>query len=235
MKALYNLLAGLTLAAIFATSCTKDAKTIGSDSTMAFFQGDNELYTDTGLTYNIISAPSELKAEFGTRVWVECELEDCLDEEKGIFNVNVTNWQIPICHATVDTSAIPFDIDLFKDAIHVNNAWISGGYLNMYCAWFAHKNSGVKQETALLYCGADKDTLNFSVVHNCNGDGYRRNTDTSTLQFVNKMTTFPIQDFIPDGNAVIKLSWLWHRRNDDGLYVLETEEVSATYTITQQK
>ena len=234
MKTLTNLLLTSIFLTISVISCTKDERTIGSDSTMAFVHGDDELYTDNGLTYNIISAPSEFKAEFGSRVWIECELEDCLDEDNGIFNVKVTNWQLPICNATVDISKTAFDIDKYKDAINVNTAWISGGYLNMYCTWFGHKNSGIKQETELLYCGVQKDTLNFSIVHNCNGDGYRRNTDTSTLQFIHKMTTFPIQDFVPDGNAVIKLSWLWHRRNDAGQYVPETEEVSATYSISQQ-
>lgn len=234
MKRLYNFLTITAFVAISVISCTKDERTIGSDGTMAFVSVDDQLYTDAGLTYNVISAPAGFKADFGSRIWIECEIEDCLDENDGLFNVKITNWQTPVCNATVDITKDTFDTSKFKDAIYVNTAWISGGYLNMYCTWFAHKDSGVNQETHLLYCGTQKDTLNFSVVHNCNGDGYRKGADTSTLQFVNKMTTFPIQDFIPEGNAVIKLSWLWHHRNDDGKYTPDTEEVCATYSISQQ-
>ncbi len=229
-KIFLTFIAALSLAA----SCTKDSVTMGSDATMAFVNGDNQLLTDTGLTYNVISAPSGFNAGFGSRVWVECDIEDCLDEENGLFNVKVTGFQIPICSATVDTLTTPFDTSVFKDAIHVNNAWLSGGYLNMYCTWLAHKDSGIAQETSLLYCGAQNDTLNFSLVHNCNGDGYHSTHDQniSNIVYINKMTTFPVQDFIPDGNAVIKLSWLWHKYDTDGQHIIPaTEEQSATYTV----
>ena len=73
----------------------------------------------------------------------------------------------------------------WKDPISVNNAWISGGYINLYCSWTGHKNSGVVQRSAFVLEGTSTgidnapDTLSFSLVHDSEGDGFSSGGDVT--------------------------------------------------------
>lgn len=157
----------IILAALAFNSCSKGIPVIFNDLTMGFISGDNEITTDAGLTYFLTSAPADFNAEFGSRIYASFEVEDCIDENSGKFYARLTSFQIPLTIVPTDISkgSTPeFDLDSWKDAINVNSAWISGGYLNILATWLAHKNSGIEHKTALTYCGIQKDTVYFSLV-----------------------------------------------------------------------
>jgi len=225
----------IILAALAFNSCSKGIPVIFNDLTMGFVSGDNEITTDAGLTYFLTSAPADFNAEFGSRIYASFEVEDCIDENSGKFYARLTSFQIPLTIVPTDISkgSTPeFDMDSWKDAVNVNSAWISGGYLNILATWLAHKNSGIEHKTALTYCGIQKDTVYFSLVHNSQGDGYYSSKDSgiNNIVTINKMTTFPVQDYLPEGNAVIKLSWTWHK--SDGQFILpQTENYSVTCSL----
>ena len=219
------------------SSCSKDSTAPRNDSTMAFVVGESRLYTDAGVTYEIVSSSDNLAMEFGTRVYVTCEVLDCLDETADRYSARLVNYSVPLTSAVVDTTggkSPEFHAMDWNDAIAVNYAWLSGGYLNVYCSWIGHKGSSVEQETALVYCGESGGQVSFSLVHNSNGEGFYPSISgggASDLVTINKMATFPVQEFLPSGDAVIKLSWIWHR--SDGKYIYpETEPHEISYSFS---
>ena len=142
----------IILAALAFNSCSKGIPVIFNDLTMGFVSGDNEITTDAGLTYFLTSAPADFNAEFGSRIYASFEVEDCIDENSGKFYARLTSFQIPLTIVPTDISkgSTPeFDMDSWKDAVNVNSAWISGGYLNILATWLAHKNSGIEHKTVL--------------------------------------------------------------------------------------
>ena len=195
---------------------------------MAFVTGESVITTDSGLTYNITSSQKEMALEFGTRIYAVCSVEECTDEEGKTFNARLLNYAVPIIGAPLDATSGEFDESKWKDAVEVNEAWISGGYMNIVCTWIGHRNSSVEQETALVHNGMAADTVSFSLVHNSNGEGYYGNSGKNTdFVTIRKMTTFPVQEFLPSGNAAIRLDWVWHK--SDGTYLYpETEKFCQT-------
>ena len=178
---------------------------------MGFVTGDNLFTTDAGMTYDFTTA-EQFDYEFGTRLFVSCEVGDCIDPAKNLFSANLVNCSVPVTGAIVRPGTSGFDKSEWKDPISVNNAWISGGYINLYCSWTGHKNSGVVQRSAFVFEGTST------------GIG----GDVTNLVMINKMATFPVQEFLPSGNAVIRLLWTWHR--SDGHYIYpETESHSMIY------
>ena len=217
-------------AAIFliclSAECGKDTNAIYQDTTMAFVTGESSISTDAGLTYNITSSNKDLTQEFGTRIYAVCSVEECLDDAGKTFNVKLLNYTVPISGAPLDATAGEFDRSLWQDAVSVNEAWISGGYLNVLCTWIGHRGSSADQETALVYNGTVADTVSFSLVHNSEGEGlYEDSASKTDFVTIKKMATFPVQEFLPSRNVVIRLDWVWHK--SDGIYIYpETEPQS---------
>lgn len=219
-----------TIMIVGLTSCNKDNPILFKDSSMGFISGDNQITTDNGLTYTIIN--SEINLDFGTRVYSSLSVIECIDEGSKEYAAKLENISIPEC--SVPLKASKTDLSVWDDAISVSQAWISGGYLNMYCSWIVKTNSETIQETALvLYDHIEsKDTVAFILVHNSKGEGFYKDSGNSPLKVINKLATFPIQEIIPSENVTIKLSWKWHR--SDGYYLYpETEEHSIYYSLTE--
>lgn len=226
-------IAAVIVSSMFAVSCSKTSFVPYVDSSMGFVTGDNLFTTDAGMTYDFTTA-EQFDYEFGTRLFVSCEVGDCIDPAKNLFSANLVNCSVPVTGAIVRPGTSGFDKSEWKDPISVNNAWISGGYINLYCSWTGHKNSGVVQRSAFVFEGTSTgidnapDTLSFSLVHDSEGDGFSSGGDVTNLVMINKMATFPVQEFLPSGNAVIRLLWTWHR--SDGHYIYpETESHSMIY------
>lgn len=236
MKRCCLLAAAALIAAFAAVACGKDSDVRVNDSTMAFVTGASRLYTDAGLTYEIVSAPDGFSFDFGTRVYAVCEVGECLDASGKIYEARVLKCSVPLTDAPVDITGgknPDFNMDDWADAISVNQAWISGGYLNIYCSWIGHRGSSVEQKTALVCRGNEDGVVSFSLVHDSSGEGFYASGETADLVTINKMATFPIQDLLPSGDVTVKLSWVWHK--SDGQYIYpqtEPHEISYSFAVS---
>lgn len=217
------------IACIFPCSCNKDNSVLYTDRTFGFVSDVNQITTDAGLVYNIVPANELADLDFWTRIYAECEVTECTDNIGKSFNAKLVSLNIPLIAPPLKG---PVNTKDWPDAINASEAWISGGYLNIYCTWIALRNSETKHETSLVYNGTVKDTVSFSLMHNGNGEGYYENSgNTTDLIVTNKLATFPIQEYLPDGNVTIKLSWKWHR--SEGNYILpETDDFNMTYSLS---
>lgn len=213
------------------TSCSKDDFIMQNCTAMGTLLGEGRVCTDENLIYNIVSGETGAGIEPGTRVMIVCDVLAGTRGTTDEFDVRADRIEIPL--SGVPLMASSFDASSFTNAIGVSDAWISGGYLNLYCVWIGRRNSSLTHRTELLYDDVreDRDTAAFVLVHDGMGEGFYENTESaSDLTPVYKIATFPVQDLIHDGNVAIKLTFTWHVT--DGQYIYpQTESRSMIYSL----
>ncbi len=209
-------------------SCGKDTIVLGNCSTMGTVLSDNSFRTDENMIFNIVEGQDCSGIEAGTRIFAECAvLTDLSDNE---FEVRMSSVSIA---QVADFFEEKPSLAVWKDAIAISDAWISGGYLNMYCAWIHKRNSIYEHRTGLYLEKSEElgDTLSFTVCHDGQGEGFYEDTkDVSNLEVVYRIVTFPIEEFLPDGNVTVKLNFKWHKSDGQMIYP-ETEVHSIKYSI----
>ncbi|MGM9767524.1 MAG: hypothetical protein ACI3Z0_03565 [Candidatus Cryptobacteroides sp.] len=206
-------------------SCGKDTIVLGNCYTMGTVLSEDSFRTDENLIFNIVDGNNCSGIVYGTRIFVNCDVLSALPGNADEYEVRVTALEV----ATVaDALNIEPDLSIWNDAIEITDAWISGGYLNMYCVWIHKRNSAAEHRTGLCLETSEEvgDTLSFKVCHDGQGEGFYNDTkDVSELEVVSKIVTFPIEEFLPDGNVTVKLTYKWHKSDGQMIYP-ETEEHS---------
>ena len=221
----------LTATALLTASCSKDEIIMSNCSTMGFLNGDTQISTDEGVIYNIVSGKTGEGIEPGTRVLILCDVLNKTQGHDDEYDVKASSIKVPISGNPVDLSST--DMKDWPDAITVTDAWLSGGYLNLYCVWIGKRGSSVAHSTALIYDNikSDADTVAFILAHNGKGEGFYKDSESSAdLTTVYEAATFPVKDYIHGGNVTLKLSFTWHKSNGQYIYP-ETESQSIVYSV----
>ncbi|MGM9742328.1 MAG: hypothetical protein ACI3ZC_04650 [Candidatus Cryptobacteroides sp.] len=213
------------------TSCSKDEIIMQNCTTMGTLLGEGRICTDENLIYNIVSGETGAGIEPGTRIMITCDVLRNSQGSTDEFDVRADRIEIPLSGTPGLLSS--FDSSTCTDAIGVTDAWLSGGYLNLYCVWIGRRNSSTAHRTELLYDDVreDRDTAAFVLVHDGMGEGFHENTENaSDLTPIYKIATFPVQNLIHDGNVAVKLTFTWHVT--DGQYIYpQTESRSMIYSL----
>ncbi|MGM9739102.1 MAG: hypothetical protein ACI3ZP_00730 [Candidatus Cryptobacteroides sp.] len=206
-------------------SCGKDTIVLGNCYTMGTVLSDNSFRTDENLIFNIIDGKDCSGLDYGSRIFVNCDVLSEIPGNEDEYEVRVTALEVANVAEALD---IEPDLSVWKDAIAITDAWISGSYLNMYCAWIAKRNSISEHRTGLYLETSEEvgDTLSFTVFHDGQEEGFHKDSkDISELEVVYKIVTFPIEDYLTPGNVTVKLTYKWHKSDGQMLYP-ETEEHS---------
>lgn len=206
-------------------SCGKDTIVLGNCYTMGTVLSDNSFRTDENMIFNIVDGNDCSGIVYGTRIFVNCDVLSALPGNEDEYEVRVTALEVAKVAEALD---IEPDSSVWKDAIAITDAWISGGYLNMYCVWIHKRNSIFEHRTGLCLETSEEvgDTLSFAVFHDGQEEGFYEDTkDVSDLEVVYKIVTFPIEDYLTTGNVTVKLTYKWHKSDGQMLYP-ETEEHS---------
>lgn len=209
-------------------SCSKDTIVLSNCYTMGTVLSDNAFRTDENLIFNIVEGKNCYGIGEGVRIFVKCDVLSDIPGKKEAYDVRTS--AIAVADAALDLSSGETG---WQDAILISDAWISGGYLNMYCAWIHHRNSILKHRTGLLRETSEAlgDTLSFIVCHDGHGEGFNKDTDDiSKLEITQNFVTFPIEDYLIPGNVTIKLKFKWHKSDGQVLHP-ETEEHSIKCSI----
>ena len=206
-------------------SCGKDTIVLGNCCTMGTVLSDNAFSTDENLLFNIVEGMDCSGIEAGARIFVTCDVLSAVPGNDNEFEVKVSGISEAL---NAEHLAETPDPQVWKDAMAITDAWISGDYLNMYCAWIHKRNSIYKHRTGLCLNTSEElgDTLSFTVFHDGQGEGFYGDAqDVSDLEVEYGIVTFPIGEFSPAGNVTIKLTFKWHKSDEQILYP-ETEEHS---------
>lgn len=212
-------------------SCSKDDTVIFNDVTMGTLSGNAEILTDGGNIYNIVDGKTVEGIDPGTRVFVTCDILGRDGEAADRYNVRLNSVEVPVSGLTVESADA--DLSGWTDAISVSDAWISAGYLNLYCVWIGRRDSSAEHGIMLVHDSAAADTVRFSLVHDAKGEGFYEDTAVpSDLKTIYKTATFPVGKYISGENVTVKLSWTWHKTGGQYIYP-ETEPFSIVYDLTR--
>ncbi|MGN1232616.1 MAG: hypothetical protein ACI4UJ_04100 [Candidatus Cryptobacteroides sp.] len=231
MKTLIKMAARISAALVLLAgmiSCGKDTIVLGNCYTMGTVLSDNSFRTDENLIFNVVEGKDCSGIENGARIFVKCDVLTEITGNEKEYSVRVSTLEV------VDVAYdLTSEATIWEDAIAITDAWISGGYLNMYCTWVHKRNSIFKHRTGLVCETSEEvgDTLAFTLYHDGQGEGFYEDTkDVSNLQIISKLVTFPIEDYLTPGNVTIRLKFKWHK--SDGQFLLpETEEQSIKWSI----
>ncbi|MDD6253782.1 MAG: hypothetical protein ACI3ZO_08360 [Candidatus Cryptobacteroides sp.] len=221
----------LTAAVLLTSSCSKDEIIMSNCATMGFLNGETQIKTDEGVIYNIVSGKTAEGIDPGTRVLITCDILNKTYGRDDEYDVKSSGIKVPVSGSPLALSST--DLKEWPDAITVTDAWLSGGYLNLYCVWIGRRGSSATHRTALIYddLESDADTVAFILAHDGQGEGfYEDSQNTSDLTTIYEAATFPVRDYIPGGNVTLKLSFTWHK--SDGQYIYpQTEGQSISYSV----
>ena len=206
-------------------SCGKDTIVLGNCCTMGTVLSDNAFRTDENLLFNIVEGMDCSGIEAGARIFVTCDVLSAVPGNDSEFEVKVSSLSEAFKAGYLAEKP---DLLVWKDAIAITDAWISGGYLNLYCTWIQKRNSNSEHKTGLCLNTSEElgDTLSFTVYHDGQGEGFYEDTqDVSDLEVEYGIVTFPIEEYLNPGNVTVKLTYKWHKSDGQILYP-ETEEHS---------
>jgi hypothetical protein len=128
---------------------------------------------------------------------------------------------------------------MIQDPIHIENAWISGGYINMYIMFPSKAGSSTPHIINLVHEGGMTDqetgeeipgTYRFTLRHNSNGD---KISPEQTADYVlgGGYVSFPLNSYITEKEAKFSIEWVWHKNVGAGLSSeTETRAMSTTFT-----
>lgn len=206
-------------------SCGKDTIVLGNCCTMGTVLSDNAFSTDENLLFNIVEGMDCSGIEAGARIFVTCDVLSAVPGNDNEFEVKVSSLSEALNAEHLAETPDPL---VWKDAIAITDAWISGGYLNLYCIWIQKRNSNSEHKTGLCLNTSEAlgDTLSFTVYHDGQGEGFYEDAqDVSDLEVEYGIVTFPIEEYLNPGNVTVKLTYKWHKSDGQILYP-ETEEHS---------
>ena len=204
----------LIAATALLASCFPESDYMYNDTGMFTLAGPTKLVADTGDIYYITEnnagavIPDTLK-----RVMASCDVLEAVSGKQNEYNVRLNDFSGAICKAPVPLHAADA-ANVGTDGININQAWISGGYLNLYVSYALYQGATKDKHVINLVhdnIRSNSDTLYFEMHHNAHGDS-PENTDISLYDFIfgGRYASFPISDILGTGKPVIHIEWDWY-------------------------
>lgn len=117
-------------------SCKKD-ETIRYGNVTMGNRVNGKFISDQGNTFNLVEINAKINFDKFRRGIMQCDVLRQTGEKE--YDVRVTYLDTVLTKAPVMASAIEEDSDKkVQDPIHIEQYWVSGGYLNMYEIGRAH-------------------------------------------------------------------------------------------------
>jgi hypothetical protein len=128
---------------------------------------------------------------------------------------------------------------LIQDPVHIEYAWVSGGYVNLYILVPMKAGSTTKHLINLVHEGAMTDvqtgeelegSYRFTLRHNSNGD---KITPPQVIDYVlaGAYVSFPLNTYITEKEADFSIEWTWHKNAGSGLSSeTEVKALKAKFT-----
>lgn len=235
-KGLFFMIAIMAIS--FNTSCQKDSTIMYNNTTMGNIV-DGRFISDQGNTFNVVEQTCVGRLDTLKRAFILCDVlnrtEGGSDNE---YDVRVNQIASVLTKEVVYSTDATEEMNV-KDPIHVEYAWISGGYINLYIMFPIKEGSTGKHLINLVHEGFMLDqetgeeingTYRFSLRHNSYGD---KITDDKSLGYVfaGGYVSFPVSSYIMSEEADFSIEWPWHKSlGTEFLLETETRTIKARYT-----
>lgn len=213
-----------------AVSCKKDNTIQYNNVTMGNIV-DGKFISDQGNVFNVVEQNCYGQLDTLERAFIIC---DVLNKTAG-GNDNEYDVRLNLMNQVLvkDIVALGSEADeevYVENPVHVEYLWISGGYINMYVMFpykpdskTAHMINLVQQECT------ESGKYIFRVTHNAYGE-VMDGTNDSEFVLGGGYVSFPINSFMKEDEATIKMEWKWYVSAGSGLsQATEYKSIEGTY------
>lgn len=204
--------------AVILVSCFPDEPYLFSDTGMFSVLGLNKLQSDTGNIYYVtqnttgLDIPDTLK-----RVMVSCDVMSAREGKQNEYDIRLLQFiaafhKTPLLMSTVDESAVG------NDGINIDQAWVSGGYLNAHVEIALLSPSKADHTFNLVFndLKSNSDTLYFEMRHNAHGES-PDNPEYNPAAFIigGAYASFPLAGILQEGQTPIcHFDWVWYEGDE---------------------
>lgn len=223
-RIIFYTIAGLIL--INMVSCKKDETLRYGNVTMGN-RVNGKFISDQGNTFNLVEINAEINFDKFRRGIMQCDVLRQAGEKE--YDVRVTYLDTVLTKAPVMASAVAEDAEkTVEDPIHIEQRWVSGGYLNLYVVFEIQVDPFLKESKHMVNLVLDENESKegeyvFTLRHNAFGETFKQKETTETVPEVSTMSddsvswgfagsyvSFPIADLIDENDAKITLKWKSH-------------------------
>ena len=219
-------------AAATVISCKKDEILMQNNLTMGNVV-DGTFVSDQGNIFNIVERNTIKNIEGMSRALTICDILKKVEGTQNVYDVRLNAvtevfTKKPILLEYADASKD----ESVNDPVHIQELWISGGYINMYIMLEMKYNSDQKHLINLVYDenGSADGKYVFQLRHNSYGESLIY--EATNIGYGGTYVSFPISDIIKDNNAELTISSRWYQT--DG-YGWSSEVVDYSYDRTYTK
>lgn len=225
-------------AALLLTSCEKDSTLQYNNATMGNIV-NGVFISDQGNRFNVVEQECLGELKDMKRAFILC---DVLNKTAGgadnEYDVRVNQIATVVTKDAVPHTDVTADM-MIQDPVHIENAWISGGYINMLIVFPSKSGSNTSHLINLVHEGGIIDpeteeeiqgTYRFTLRHNSNGD---KITPPQVVDYVlaGGYVSFPLNSYITEKEADFSIEWTWHKNTGAGLSSeTEVKTLTARYT-----
>lgn len=213
----------LLITSIISFSCKKDDTLRYGNVTMGNLV-DGHFVSDQGNTFNVAESTCKVDFEKFRRGIMQCDVLKKVGEKE--YDVRVTRLDTVFMKSPIAESIASDDIEkTVEDPIHIEQFWVSGGYVNMYIMFEIQTNpllENSKHMINLVYDDSsdEEGKYTFTLRHNSFGETFKPaekeetevSADSETINwgFAGSYVTFPIADLIPEKSAEVSIKWKSH-------------------------
>ena len=205
---------------------------------------DGKFISDQGNTFNMIEMNTSVDLKKFRRGIMQCDVLREVGEKE--YDVRVTYMDTVFTKSPVFAEDADTDPEkTVEDPIHIEQVWISGGYLNMYVVFEIQVNPFLKDSKHMVNlviddAASEGGKYEFTLRHNAFGETFRQSEDEEKLEpqiitkaenpvswgFAGSYISFPIAELMEDEKAEITLNWNSHIITDFA-WSAKTEERSV--------
>ncbi len=235
-KGLFYLAAAV--AASFSTSCQKDDTLQYNNTTMGNIV-DGRFVSDQGNIFNIVDQKCDGRLDTMSRALVIC---DVLNKTSGgadnEYDVRLNHIASVLSKKVVYHTEVTEEM-LVQDPVHIEYAWVAGGYINFYIVFPINEASTGRHLINLVHEGFMIDeetgeeiegTYRFSLRHNSFGDKINKDKPIGYV-LAGGYVSFPLSNYILGNETDFSIEWTWHKSLMSGLTSeTETRTLKGRYT-----
>lgn len=226
------------LAASMIVSCQKDDTLQYNNATMGNIV-EGRFVSDQGNIFNVVDQTCAGELPAMERAFVVCDvLHRTEGGKENEYDVRVNQIASVLTKNVVPVNNTTAEM-LIQDPVHIEYAWVSGGYVNLYIMIPMKAGSTTKHLINLVHEGAMTDpktgeamegSYRFSLRHNADGDKIIPEV-TADYTLGGGYVSFPLNSYITEKEAKFSIEWVCHKSVGAGLSSeTETRAMSTTYT-----
>lgn len=178
---------------------------------MGFLQDDGTFKGDDGRTYVFSNISTGYDWQGATRLLALFDVTEEMSD--GRYNSRLLECSVPLYKEPLKSTDLDISYKLNLDPVNVQDAWYSGGCINMYNS-FRYRTDDKALHVVNLIVDLSRpvaDTIHIRLRHDAGEDRLDPDAQPSDYDLFRFYSSFPVGSFFPEDKkeGVIEIKWLW--------------------------